>query len=84
MRTSFAAAVLLFPAVYFGAFQGFGFAILSGIVSLAVGDSLFLIAIRRVGASVAAPVVYTYVLFIQVSAQVGMKLSHFLTCSAAP
>ncbi len=71
LRTGFASAVLLLPAIYFGGFQGSGFAVLSGVVSLAVGDSFFLIAIRKIGASIAAPVVYTYVILVQVSAQVA-------------
>ncbi len=82
IRTSFAAAVLLFPAVYLGGFQGSLFAILSGVVSLAFGDSLFLVAIRKIGASIAAPVVYTYVFLVQASAQVageGVPATNFLS-----
>jgi len=68
IRTSLGSAALLVPAVYFGFHQGVLFAVLSGIITLAVGDSLFLLAIRTVGASVASPVVYTYVLLIQLTA----------------
>jgi len=68
IRTSLGASVLLLPALYFGFQQGAALAILSGVVTLAVGDSLFLIAIREVGASVATPVTYTYVLLIQLTA----------------
>ena len=68
IRTSLGASVLLIPAFYFGFQQGAALAILSGVVTLAVGDSLFLIAIREVGASVATPVTYTYVLLIQLTA----------------
>ena len=68
IRTSLGASVLLIPALYFGFQQGAALAILSGVVTLAVGDSLFLIAIREVGASVATPVTYTYVLLIQLTA----------------
>jgi len=68
IRTSLGASVLLLPALYFGFQQGAPLAILSGVVTLAVGDSLFLVAIREVGASVATPVTYTYVLMIQLTA----------------
>jgi len=68
IRTSLGAGVLLLPALYFGFQQGAVFAVLSGVIALAVGDSLFLISIRQVGASVATPVVYTYVLLIQLTA----------------
>jgi drug/metabolite transporter, DME family len=82
LRTSFTAAVLLVPAMYLGGFQGSGFAVLSGIVSLALGDSLFLVAIRKIGASIAAPIVYTYVLLVQFSAQLASEtvpLGNFLS-----
>ena len=68
IRTSLGAGVLLLPALYFGFQQSAVFAVLSGVITLAVGDSLFLISIRQVGASVATPVVYTYVLLIQLTA----------------
>ncbi len=68
IRTALGAGALLVPALYFGFQQGVIFAFLSGVITLAVGDSLFLISIGEVGASVAAPVVYTYVLLIQLTA----------------
>ncbi len=68
LRTSMSSAVLMLPAVYYGFAGGFQYAVLSGIVTLACGDSLFLLSIRETGASVAAPVVYTYVLFVQLTA----------------
>ena len=68
IRTSLGAGVLLLPALYFGFQEGAIFAVLSGVITLAVGDSLFLISIREVGASVSTPVVYTYVLLIQLTA----------------
>lgn len=68
IRTSLGASVLLLPALYFGFQQGAVFAVLSGVIALAVGDSLFLISIREVGAAVSTPVVYTYVLLIQLTA----------------
>ncbi|HLQ21033.1 MAG TPA: DMT family transporter [Nitrososphaerales archaeon] len=68
IRTSLGAGVLLLPALYFGFQEGAIFAVLSGVITLAVGDSLFLISIREVGAAVSTPVVYTYVLLIQLTA----------------
>ena len=65
LRTSVAAAALAIPAVYFWGSNGLGFAALSGVITLACGDSFFLLSIRDVGASVASPVAYTYVLMIQ-------------------
>ncbi len=71
LRNSTAAAVLAVPALYFWGPSGLNFAALSGVVTLACGDSLFLLSIGETGASVAAPVVYTYVLMIQL---VGVAL----------
>ena len=71
LRTSTAAAVLAFPALYLWDAAGLNYAFASGIITLACGDSLFLLSIRETGASVAAPVVYTYVLMIQL---VGVTL----------
>ncbi|MDA4128549.1 MAG: DMT family transporter [Thaumarchaeota archaeon] len=68
MRASLASLTLLLPAFYFGLGQGLGFAVVSGVITLAVGDSLFFLAIREIGASIAAPVTYTYVLFVQFTA----------------
>lgn len=68
LRTAMASAVLLLPAVYSGFTGGVVFALASGLVALACGDSLFLLSIREMGASIAAPVVYTYVLFVQFTA----------------
>jgi DME family drug/metabolite transporter len=67
LRTSMAASVLVLPAVVLGGAFGPGltYAVFSGMVTLGVGDSLFLLSIRETGASVAAPVVYVYVLMIQ-------------------
>jgi DME family drug/metabolite transporter len=65
LRTSAAAAVLAIPAALLWSSAGFGYAVLSGAITLTVGDSMFLLSIRESGASVAAPVVYTYVLMIQ-------------------
>ena len=68
VRTSLASVVLLGPAIYFGFNGAIYFALLSGAITLAVGDTLFLLSIGESGASVAAPVIYTYVLFVQITA----------------
>jgi drug/metabolite transporter, DME family len=73
LRNVMASSVLLIPAAYygFGGGAGLGYALVSGAVTLSCGDSMFLLAIRETGASVASPVVYTYVLMIQL---VGVSL----------
>jgi DME family drug/metabolite transporter len=68
LRTSLAAAVLAVPAFYLGFSSAILYALASGAITLTVGDSLFLLGIREMGASIAAPVVYTYVLLIQLTA----------------
>ncbi|MDV3292846.1 MAG: DMT family transporter [Nitrososphaerales archaeon] len=68
LRTSLASAALAVPAIYFGFGGGFSYALGSGVITLTIGDTLFLLGIREMGASVAAPVVYTYVLLIQLTA----------------
>ncbi len=75
LRTSTASAVLLLPAIYYWSYTGLGSAIPSGIFTLACGDSFFLLSIRETGASVAAPVVYTYVLMVQL---VGVALGQMV------
>ena len=67
LRMLMSVAVLSVPAVYFGfgVGQGLTYAFLAGPLTLALGDSLFLLSIREAGASVSAPVAYTYVLMIQ-------------------
>lgn len=75
LRTSTASAVLILPAIYYWSYAGLGFAVPSGVITLACGDSLFLLSIRETGSSVAAPVVYTYVLMIQL---VGVALGQVI------
>jgi DME family drug/metabolite transporter len=75
IRTSVSAAILFLPAAYFGFGPGFYYALASGAVALMIGDTLFLLATREMGASISAPVVYTYVLFVQLTAPaVGEKV----------
>jgi DME family drug/metabolite transporter len=68
IRTSTAALVLLLPALYLGIGPGFYYALAGGAITLAFGDTLFLLSVREMGASIATPVVYTYVLFVQLAA----------------
>jgi len=67
LRTSLSAAVLFVPAILLGSGfgAGLGYAVLSGLVTLGMGDTMFLLSIRETGASIAAPVVYTHVLLVQ-------------------
>lgn len=68
LRTSMASLALLVPALLIGFGSGVLYALLSGAITLACGDTLYLLSVRETGASVAAPVVYTYVLFVQLTA----------------
>jgi DME family drug/metabolite transporter len=68
LRTSLSSAVLAVPAIYFGFNGAILYALASGVITLTLGDTLFLLGIREMGASIAAPVVYTYVLLIQLTA----------------
>ena len=75
LRTSSGAAALAIPALLYWGSGGLGYAALGGVVTLACGDSFFLLSLREVGASVATPVVYTYVLMIQfVGAALGQSI----------
>jgi DME family drug/metabolite transporter len=77
LRTSTAALVLSLPALYNWSYSGLGFALPSGVITLACGDSLFLLSLRRIGASAATPVAYTYVLMIQiVGATLGQTIPY--------
>ena len=68
LRTSMASVVLFVPAALAGFDGGVYYALLSGAITLACGDTLYLLSVREMGASVAAPVVYTYVFFVQATA----------------
>ncbi len=83
VRTTVGTAGLLLPALLFGLNQSVSLAIISGVVTLAVGDSLFLFAIRDAGASIAAPVVYTYVLLIQLTASYVGESTQFTNVISA-
>jgi len=58
-------------------------AVASGLITLVVGDSLYFYAIHKVGGSVAAPIVYTYVIIAQYFALLlGEEVSHRLFLSS--
>lgn len=67
-RLLYASAVLFLPFIVFGFNSAIIYGALSGLLTLAIGDTLYLLSIRDVGASIAAPVAYTYVLLIQFAA----------------
>ncbi|MEM4792537.1 MAG: DMT family transporter [Pyrobaculum sp.] len=64
--------------------KGIWAAALSGVVTLLLGDSLYFYAIHKVGGSVAAPVVYTYVIIAQYFALLlGERVTPLLFLSSA-
>lgn len=65
LRLFYASLFLFVPFLYFKFNQMIIYGVLSGLLSLAVGDTLYLLSIEVAGASIAAPVSYTYVFFIQ-------------------
>jgi DME family drug/metabolite transporter len=65
VRTGSAAAVLFIPFLVFGFDHAIVYAFLSGVLTLSLGDTLYLVSIKSVGASVAAPVAYVYVVLVQ-------------------
>ncbi|MEM3832676.1 MAG: DMT family transporter [Thermoprotei archaeon] len=67
-RLFYASLGLFLPFIIFGFNDAIIYGSLSGLLTLAVGDTLYLFSIREVGASIAAPVAYTYVLLIQFTA----------------
>jgi len=80
LRNVVAASVLGVLTIGLGLNAGSGvfYAVLAGPATLGVGDIMFLLSIRETGASVAAPVVYTYVLMIQL---VGFTLGQAIPYS---
>ncbi|HLI45975.1 MAG TPA: DMT family transporter [Geobacterales bacterium] len=81
-RMLFASSSLIIPFLIFGYNKDIIYAILSGILTLTIGDSLYLTSIKKIGASIAAPVVYTYVFFSQIAATIlgeNVKFSYFIS-----
>lgn len=77
-------AVLLAPtALFIKPAPGLWAAVVSGVVTLFVGDSLYFYAIHKVGGSVAAPLAYTYIVIAQYFALLlGEKVSQWLILSS--
>jgi DME family drug/metabolite transporter len=67
-RMLFASLALSIPFIIFGFNEGIIYGMLSGILTLAIGDTFYLFAIRKIGASIATPISYTYVFFSQIAA----------------
>ncbi|MEL9991402.1 MAG: DMT family transporter [Thermoproteus sp.] len=65
LRMLYTSLILLAPAIYFGLGRGALYAALSGILSLALGDSLYLKALGTAGVAVAVPAAYSYVIIEQ-------------------
>jgi DME family drug/metabolite transporter len=68
LRLLFASAFLAPPSLLLGAGAGWGLTALSGALSLAGGDTAYFMAIRDVGASVAAPIAFLYIFLAQLIA----------------
>ena len=86
LRNILAAAVLSIPVVVLqlGAGPGLVYAVVAGPMTLAAGDIMFLLSIKETGASVAAPLVYTYVLMVQaVGFALGQAIPYSNFLSAA-
>ena len=67
-RMLFASLALSIPFIIFGFNEGIIYGMLRGILTLAIGDTFYLFAIRKIGASIATPISYTYVFFSQIAA----------------
>ena len=75
---------LLAPAMLFiEPAPGLWAAVVSGVVTLFMGDSLYFYAIHKVGGSVAAPIAYTYIVMAQYFALLlGEEVSQWLFLSS--
>ena len=62
LRLAYTSIVLLIPALYFGLGWEALYAALSGVLSLALGDSLYLKALSSSGVSIAVPAAYSYII----------------------
>lgn len=65
LRMLYTSLALLAPAVYLGLGRGALYAALSGVLSLALGDSLYLKALGTAGVSVAVPAAFSYIILEQ-------------------
>ncbi|MFB6490942.1 MAG: EamA family transporter [Thermoproteus sp. AZ2] len=65
LRVVYTSIALLAPALLLGLNRAALYAALSGVLSLALGDSLYLKSIKTAGVSIAAPASYSYILMEQ-------------------
>jgi DME family drug/metabolite transporter len=83
LRTVFASAALLIPFLLYGYNDSIIFGSVSGLLTIALGDSLFFVSIGMVGASVATPLLYIQTVLIELFATfVGEPLSPLRLSSA--
>ncbi|MEZ0319767.1 MAG: DMT family transporter [Pyrobaculum sp.] len=80
----FYVAVFMWPVAFMATpSAGLTAAVASGLLTLVVGDSLYFYAIHKVGGSIAAPLVYSYVVIAQYFAfALGEAVSPFLVVSS--
>lgn len=82
-RLTYVTALLAPVALFIKPAPGLWAAVVSGVVTLFVGDSLYFYAIHKVGGSVAAPVAYTYIVMAQYFALLlGEEVSQWLILSS--
>lgn len=65
LRLAYTSLILLAPALCLGLGEGALYAALSGVLSLALGDSLYLRALGTSGVSAAVPAAYSYIILEQ-------------------
>jgi DME family drug/metabolite transporter len=76
LRTFSASIFLLIPFLAFGMDPGLGYGAISGLLTLALGDTLFFVSIRLVGASIATPLLYVQTVLIQfIAPSIGEPVS---------
>ncbi|MFP3045196.1 MAG: DMT family transporter [Thermocladium sp.] len=79
LRMTYSAIALLVPTIILGINMGAIYGVLSGVLSLAIGDSLYLRSIRASGVSVAVPASYSYIImeqFMAIALGEPLKLSY--------
>ena len=83
LRTTFASILLLVPFLVFGLTSSLAYGALSGLLTLAIGDTLFFVSINLVGASVATPLLYVSTVLVQfIAPSIGEPLSEIHLASA--
>jgi DME family drug/metabolite transporter len=76
LRTLSASTFLLIPFLVFGINPGLAYGAVSGLLTLAIGDTLFFISISLVGASIATPLLFVQTVLIQfIAPSIGEPVS---------